>query len=265
MLGSTVQDEPLATRVEGDVLRVTLNRPAKRNAINPALRDRLLDVFDGAEASGHRAILLDGAGPGFCAGADLQDSAPSGPGMETTRVMRASTQRLVTSMLDCPVPVVAAVHGAAAGIGLTLALAADVCVAAEDARFIPAFVQRGLVPDGAVVNLLPRLIGIARTKDFLMRGRPLSGGEAAAIGMIAVAVAPSALESTASSAAAELAALPTATLALTKQMLGAAFEHDIASTLFAERMAQGLATGTEDAAEGRASFFERRPPQFRGR
>jgi 2-(1,2-epoxy-1,2-dihydrophenyl)acetyl-CoA isomerase len=185
--------------------------------------------------------------------------------METTRVMRASTQRLVVSILDCPVPVVAAVHGAVAGIGLTLALAADVCVAADDARFVPAFVQRALVPDGAIVNLLPRLIGIARTKDFLMRGRPLTGAQAAAIGMIAEAVPPGALEGTALAVASDLAALPTATLALTKQLLATAFEQDVASTLLGERMAQGLATGTEDAAEGKASFFERRPPQFRGR
>lgn len=255
----------LLTERRGDVLHVTLNRPAAYNAINPALRNRLVDVFDSVEADGVRAVLLSGSGKGFCSGADLKDSAPADPGVETTQVMRLSTQRLVRSFLECPVPVVSAVHGVAAGIGLTLALAADVCIAASDARFVPAFVQRAIVPDGAIAFLLPRLIGVPRTKDFLMRGRPLSAGQAVDIGLISEQVPVGELLETAASAAHEMAAMPTITLALTKQMLAQSFDLDLAGTLFAERAAQGLASSTRDAREGRLAFLEKRPATFQGR
>jgi 2-(1,2-epoxy-1,2-dihydrophenyl)acetyl-CoA isomerase len=260
-----VADDDLLVDRRADVLHLTLNRPKAYNAINPSLRDRLVEVFDTAEGDGVRAILVAGAGRGFCAGADLKDSAVSGPGLDTTRVMRVSTQRLVRSFLECPVPVVAAVHGATAGIGLLLALGADVCVAASDATFIPAFVQRGIVPDGGITFWLPRIIGMARTKQFLMRGRPLGAAAAAAIGLIAEAVAPEELERTATEIAEELAALPTATLGLLKQLLAQSFDVDLTATLFAERAAQGLASTTDDAREGTKSFIERRPPQFTGR
>jgi 2-(1,2-epoxy-1,2-dihydrophenyl)acetyl-CoA isomerase len=250
---------------QGDVLHVTLNRPGSYNAINPELRDRLVEVFDAAESDGVRAILLDGNGRGFCSGADLKESAASTPGADTTRVMRLSTQRLIRSFLDCPIPVVAAVHGVTAGIGLTLALASDVCVAAQDARFVPAFIQRAIVPDGAMAFLLPRMIGMARTKDFLIRGRELSAVRAEEIGLISEVVDTESLADHAAEIAAQLAALPTTTVSLTKQMLAQSFDQDLAATLFAERASQGLSSATDDAREGKASFIERRPPTFTGR
>jgi 2-(1,2-epoxy-1,2-dihydrophenyl)acetyl-CoA isomerase len=258
-------EQVLLTERRGDVLHVTLNRPAAYNSINPELRNRLVEVFDAVESDGVRAIVLSGSGRGFCSGADLKDSAPAGPGAETTQVMRLSTQRLVRSFLECPVPVVSAVHGVAAGIGLTLALGADVCIAASDARLVPAFVQRAIVPDGAMAFLLPRLIGIPRTKDFLMRGRPLSAVRAVDIGLIAEQVPADGLLETAASAAQEMAAMPTVTLALTKQLLAQSFDLDLASTLFAERAAQGLSSSTEDAREGKLAFLEKRLATFHGR
>jgi 2-(1,2-epoxy-1,2-dihydrophenyl)acetyl-CoA isomerase len=247
-----------------DVLHLTLNRPSAYNAINPALRDRLIGALDSAEEQGVRAILLSGSGRGFCSGADLKDSAPAGPGLDTTRVMRLSTQRLVRAYLDCPVPIVAAVHGVAAGIGLTLAFGADLCLAASDASFLPAFVQRAIVPDGGIAFLLPRIIGMARTKDFLMRGGPLGADRAAAMGLIAEAVPADDLGRAGAEAAGQLAAMPTATLALLKQMLAHSFDLDLSGTLFAERAAQGLASATDDAREGKRAFAERRPADFTG-
>jgi 2-(1,2-epoxy-1,2-dihydrophenyl)acetyl-CoA isomerase len=249
---------------QADVLSVTLNRPAAYNAINPALRNRLAEIFDGAEGDGIRAILLAGAGRGFCSGADLKDSAPAAPGFETTQVMRLSTHKVIRSFLDCPVPIVSAVHGVAAGIGLVLAFGADVCIAAADASFVPAFVQRAIVPDGGIAFLLPRIIGMARTKDFLMRGRALSGDQAAAIGLISESVAPGDLQRAAGAAAGDLAAMPTATLTLLKQMLAHSFDLDLDATLFTERAAQGLSSATDDAREGRRAFAERRPAEFTG-
>jgi 2-(1,2-epoxy-1,2-dihydrophenyl)acetyl-CoA isomerase len=255
----------LLSERRGDVLHVTLNRPKAYNAINPELRDRLAEVFDRAEADNVRAVLLAGNGRGFCAGADLKDSAATEPGVATMKVMRLSTQRLIRSYLDCPVPVVSAVHGVSAGIGLTLALCADLCVASSDASFLPAFVQRAIVPDGGIAFWLPRMIGMARTKEFLMRGRPMSAPEAVDLGLISRTTGPAELLSTAADLAAELAALPTVTLGLLKQLLAQSFDLDLAAGLHAERAAQGLASATEDAREGKASFAERRPPKYHGR
>jgi 2-(1,2-epoxy-1,2-dihydrophenyl)acetyl-CoA isomerase len=258
-------DDILLVDRRADVLHVTLNRPSSYNAINPRLRDRLAEVLDAAEGDGVRAILLSGAGQGFCSGADLKDSAPAAPGLQTMRVMRLSTQRLIRSFLECPVPIVSAVHGVAAGIGLVLAFGADVCIAASDASFVPAFAQRAIVPDGGIAFLLPRLIGMARTKDFLMRGRALSADRAVAIGLISESVASADLQQAAAEAAGKLAAMPTATLALLKQMLAQSFDTDLTATLFTERAAQGLSSATDDAREGRRAFAERRPAQFTGR
>jgi 2-(1,2-epoxy-1,2-dihydrophenyl)acetyl-CoA isomerase len=255
----------LQTERRGDVLQVTLDRPEAYNAINYELRDLLVETFDAAEAQGVRAILLRGSGRGFCAGADLKTPRPAQPGVATMQGMRLSTQKLVRSYLSCPVPVVAAVHGVVAGIGLTLALGADICIAADDASFRASFVQRAIVPDGGAAFLLPRLIGIARTKDFLMRGRPLSGAAAAGIGLISESVPSADLATAAEAAAEELAALPTATLGLAKLMLAQSFETDLEATLFSERAAQGLSAITADASEGLRAFIEKRPPRFTGR
>jgi 2-(1,2-epoxy-1,2-dihydrophenyl)acetyl-CoA isomerase len=262
---TATNESVLLTERRGDVLHVTLNRPGAYNSINPELRDRLVEVFDAVEADGVRAVLLSGSGRGFCSGADLKNSAPARPGVETMQVMRLSTQRVIRSFLDCPVPVVSAVHGVAAGIGLTLALASDVCIAASDARFVPAFVQRAIVPDGAIAFLLPRIIGIARTKDFLMRGRPMDAERAVEIGLISEHVPAEGLMETATQVAEELAAMPTVTLGLTKQLLAQSFELDLAGTLYAERAAQGLSSSTDDAREGKQSFIEKRPATFQGR
>jgi 2-(1,2-epoxy-1,2-dihydrophenyl)acetyl-CoA isomerase len=138
-------------------------------------------------------------------------------------------------------------------------------VAAQDARFVPAFIQRAIVPDGAMAFLLPRMIGMARTKDFLIRGRELSAVRAEEIGLISEVVDTESLADHAAEIAAQLAALPTTTVSLTKQMLAQSFDQDLAATLFAERASQGLSSATDDAREGKASFIERRPPTFTGR
>lgn len=255
----------LITDRRGDVLDVVLDRPDAYNSINPELRDALVDVFDNAEGDGVRAIVIRGNGRGFCAGADLKAARPSTPGVATTQLMRMSTQKLVRSFLDCPVPVVSAVHGVAAGIGLTLALGADLCVAADDARFTPAFVQRAIVPDGGIAHWMPRLVGMALTKDFLMRGEPWSAAKATELHLISRTVPADELVPTAHETAEQLAQMPTVTLSLLKQMLAQSFESDLVSTLLSERTAQGLSAITEDAAEGTRAFIEKRPAVFKGR
>ncbi|GMU77397.1 MAG: enoyl-CoA hydratase [Acidimicrobiia bacterium] len=255
----------LRTSLDDGVLRLTLDRPDRYNAIDPDLREALIDAFDTASDRGARAVLVHGEGKGFCAGADLQSDAAALMGVDVERLMQGSTYRLVRSVLHCRVPVVAAVHGAAAGIGLTLALGADVCVAADDARFIGSFVQRALVPDGAVARLLPRIIGYARAREFLLLGQTIDAPEAVALRMIARTVPADELLAAALATAREFAVLPTATLALTKQLLNRSFELDLESFLFEERALQALVSTTADKAEGVAAFREKRDPSYEGR
>jgi 2-(1,2-epoxy-1,2-dihydrophenyl)acetyl-CoA isomerase len=247
------------------VLHATLDRPEAYNAIDAELRDGLIAMFDGAERDGVRCIVLAGNGRGFSAGMDLKGSNADIRGMDLMALMRGSTQRLVRAALDCPVPIVTAVHGACAGVSLTLAFASDYCVASDDARFIAAFVQRGLVPDGAAAYLLPRLVGLGRAKRFLLLGETMSAAEAESAGIVAEVVSPDDLAGASEAVAARFAALPTRTLGFTKQMLARSFELDLDSALLEERAGQALVGMTEDSIEGIAAFREKRDPLYRGR
>jgi 2-(1,2-epoxy-1,2-dihydrophenyl)acetyl-CoA isomerase len=247
------------------VVSVQLDRPDRYNAINPTMRDALITVFDTAEGQGVRAIVIHGAGRGFCSGVDLADSTTNARGADVLTLMQRSTQPLVRSILNCGAPVVAAVHGVCAGIGMTLALGADICVAAEDASFQAAFVRRGVVADGGICSILPRLVGIARAKEFLLLGGKVSGVEAASMGMIARTAPPERTLDDARAVAADLAAMPTRTVTLTKALLDRSGDLDLESFLLAERAAQAIASTTDDMAEGIAAFREKRQPTFNGR
>jgi 2-(1,2-epoxy-1,2-dihydrophenyl)acetyl-CoA isomerase len=249
--------------VESGVLTLTLNRPEKRNAVDSELRDALLAALAGAVGSGARCVVIRGAGPGFCAGADLAKLAPS-PGVGIFELMRESSQRIVTTLQDCPLPVVASVHGAAAGIGFSIALAADVCLVADDARFIASFVHRSIVPDGAIGYLLPRVIGTARAKRFLMTGGTMSGRQAYELGIAAAVVDAEKLPEATAELAAELVALPTKALSFTKMLIDKGMTIDLETYLLLERAGQGVVSTTQDAAEGIAAFLEKRTPVFRG-
>jgi 2-(1,2-epoxy-1,2-dihydrophenyl)acetyl-CoA isomerase len=246
---------------EDGVFRLTLDRPDAYNAIDPALRDDLMAAFDEADAKGARAILLTGAGRGFCAGMDLKAGGGT-QGVETMRVMRRSSARLAEAVISCPVPLVTAVHGVCAGFALTFALAADLCVAADDARFVAAFVHRALVPDGGAAYLLPRLVGLAQAKRILMLGETVPAPEALSLGMIAAVVPAADLTAAAEGYASRLAALPVETLAYTKGLLSRSFDLDLGSALYEERAGQGLVMTTPDYAEARDAFREKRQARF---
>lgn len=260
-----VDESVILTRRDEDVLEVVLNRPDAYNAVDPALRNALVAVFDTAESERVRAILLRGNGRGFCSGADLRSAPRAAPGAPVAQRMRMSTQLLVRSFLDCPVPIVSAVHGTAAGIGLTLAWAADICIAADDAKFLPAFLQRAIVPDGAIAWWLPRMIGVARTRQFLLAGAPMTAERAQDLGLVAATHSAEGLVDAARAEAQRIATMPTVTVSLLKQLLAQSFDTDLATTLLAERAAQGLSSTTEDAAEGIRAFLEKRQPEYLGR
>jgi 2-(1,2-epoxy-1,2-dihydrophenyl)acetyl-CoA isomerase len=184
---------------------------------------------------------------------------------DVARMLRLGAQRLIAAVLDCEKPMIAAVNGTAAGLGAHLALACDLVLAAESARFIEVFVRRGLVPDGGGAYLLPRLIGPQRAKELMFFGDALSATEAERLGLVNRIVPDAELDKTAREWAERLAAGPTRALALTKQLVNASLDSDRATAFAAEAAAQEINMTTEDAQEGVRSFVERRSPEYKGR
>ncbi|WP_234376868.1 enoyl-CoA hydratase/isomerase family protein [Streptomyces sp. TP-A0356] len=253
---------------DNQVSWLTLNRPESLNAITPDLRELLIQRFLDASADpAVRAVVLTGAGRGFCAGADLRGGAAAGERIsgDIARTIRRGAQRLIAAVLDCEKPVIAAVNGTAAGLGAHLALACDLVIASESARFIEVFVRRGLVPDGGGAYLLPRLVGPRRAKELMFFGDALTAVEAERLCLVNRVVPADGLEKTARAWAERLAAGPTRALALTKQLVNASLDGDRATAFAAEAAAQEINMTTADANEGVTSFVERREPRYRGR
>jgi 2-(1,2-epoxy-1,2-dihydrophenyl)acetyl-CoA isomerase len=269
-------DEQVLFRCQDAVAWITLNRPEAHNAIAPDQRNRVIDLL--AEASADlatRAVVLTATGKGFCTGADLrgggQAATPARPAGaperavgDVSRMLRIGAQRLIAAILDCEKPVIAAVNGTAAGIGAHMAFACDLVLAARSARFIEVFVRRGLVPDGGGAYLLPRLIGLHKTKELMFFGDSLPAEQAAALGLVNLVVDDDRLEEVATEWAGRLAAGPTRSIALTKWLVNRSLESDRAAAFDDEAVAQELNMSTHDAQEGVASFVERRDPQFQG-
>ncbi|MFI6148300.1 enoyl-CoA hydratase/isomerase family protein [Streptomyces sp. NPDC051109] len=264
--------EEVLHRVESGVSWITLNRPEAMNAVTWDQRERVIGLLGEASADpGVRAVVVTATGKGFCAGADLRGAPPAGGGGservagDVARMIRLGAQRLITAVLDCEKPVLAAVNGTAAGIGAHLALACDLVIAAESARFIEVFVRRGLVPDGGGAYLLPRLVGPQKAKELMFFGDAVPAAEAERLGLVNRVVPGKELEATAREWAERLALGPTRALALTKQLVNASLDGGRAAALAAEATAQEINMTTADANEGVASFVERRSPKYLGR
>lgn len=261
--------EDVLHRVESGVSWITLNRPQAMNAVTWDQRERVIALLAEASADpGVRAVVVTATGKGFCAGADLR-GAPASPAEriagDVARVIKLGAQRLITAVLDCEKPVLAAVNGTAAGIGAHLALACDLVIAAESARFIEVFVRRGLVPDGGGAYLLPRLVGPQKAKELMFFGDAVQAAEAERLGLVNRVVPDPELEATARAWAERLAQGPTRALALTKQLVNASLDGGRAAALAAEATAQEINMTTADANEGVAAFVERRSPKYLGR
>ncbi|MFD7783521.1 enoyl-CoA hydratase/isomerase family protein [Streptomyces nojiriensis] len=264
-----ITEDEVLHRIENNVSWITLNRPEAMNAVTWDQRERVIALL--AEASADpavRAVVVTATGKGFCAGADLRGGPAAGGERvagDVARMIRLGAQRLITAVLDCEKPVLAAVNGTAAGIGAHLALACDLVIAAEPARFIEVFVRRGLVPDGGGAYLLPRLVGPQKAKELMFFGDAVPAAEAERLGLVNRVVAAEELEATARAWAERLAQGPTRALAMTKQLVNASLDGDRAASLTAEATAQEINMTTADANEGVASFVERRTPKYLGR
>ncbi|QES42213.1 enoyl-CoA hydratase [Streptomyces venezuelae] len=261
-------DSLIRHSTDNGVSWITLDRPEAMNALTWDQRERVIALLGDASGDpGVRTVVITATGKGFCAGADLRGApvtAERVPG-DVARTIKQGAQRLVSAVLDCEKPVIAAVNGTAAGIGAHLAFACDLVIAAEHARFIEVFVRRGLVPDGGGAYLLPRLIGPQRAKELMFFGDAVSAADAERMGLVNRVVLADELEKTAREWAERLAAGPTRALALTKQLVNASLETDRAAAFAAEAAAQEINMTTADAREGVASFVERRTPTYRGR
>lgn len=244
---------------------LTLNRPAKLNAFDAALHAALLGALEEAKADpACRAVLLAGAGRGFCAGQDLAEPGLTGPEVDLRAVIERGWNRLVRTLRDLPMPVVCAVQGIAAGAGASIAFACDITLAAEDAKFSQAFIRIGLIPDSGATWTLPRLAGPARARAMAMLGDPITGAEAAAMGLVYRAVPADRLMAEAEAVAARLARLPAGALAATKRVLDAAEGNTLEQQLALEAEVQAELGRAHDYAEGVAAFQAKRPARFEG-
>lgn len=256
-------DESVLVERAGGVHRLTLNRPDKINALNDGVFEALGAALDAAQADeACRAILLMGAGRGFCSGADLTGGLP---GRDLGAALERSYNPLVRRLRGLPLPVVCAVHGVAAGAGMNLALACDIVVAGRTARFTEAFVRIGLVPDAGGTWFLPRLAGDARARGLAMLGDEITGEQAAAWGLIWGAVEDGEEAAEGERLARRLAELPTQAIALMKRAFTEAGARTLDAQLDVERDLQREAGATPDFQEGVAAFREKRPARFTGR
>jgi 2-(1,2-epoxy-1,2-dihydrophenyl)acetyl-CoA isomerase len=258
--------DPVLYETRDGYAEITLNRPNQLNAFTAGVHYALRAAFDRAEAEACRALLITGAGRGFCAGQDLSDRVFSpGQAPDLSSTLERLYNPLVRKLRDLQMPVVCAVNGVAAGAGANIALACDIVLAARSAKFIQAFAKLGLVPDSGGTWFLPRLVGPARARALALLAEPVMAEQAEAWGMIWKAVDDSSLMDEAHRLAAHFATQPTAGLALIKQALDASQTNDLDRQLDLERDLQGRAGRTPDYMEGVMAFFEKRAPKFTGK
>lgn len=251
--------------------RITLDRPEAKNALTVEMRDQITNTVRAARADDNvRALLLTGAGDAFCAGMDLSKSTlanASEPGFDsrsTSEALRVGVQAFIRELWELDKPTVAAVNGAAVGPGAHLALACDFVLVHTETRFLWSFAKIGLVVDAGGAYLLPRLVGLPRAKAMVMLGEGAKGAEAVALGLAYRCVPADELLSAADELAVRLAAGPTRSLGLSKRLLNASLETDLAHSLESEGSFQSLAATSTDLAEGMAAYKQRRDPNFTG-
>jgi len=265
---ATEASEGVSIETRDGVLRITLDRPARKNSLDTNAIRRIVAALEAAATDDSlRAVALAGTGPDFCSGADWVASNAAGTRPRTGSLQRRTAlqaHRMIELLMDLQLPVVCAVRGWAAGLGFQLALAADFTIATESACFWQPFIERGFSADSGATWLLPRLIGLARAKELLLLGRKLSGTEAASCGLIHRAVPDGELESATAALVSQLASGPTVAIGLTKHCIHRSLETGLAESMQGESFALELSSRTADFKEGLLAFKERRAARFEG-
>ncbi len=251
------------TSRDGAVLTITLNRPDVLNAFNKAMHDALAAALKEARDPEIRAVVVTGAGRGFCVGQDLTEFQEAAG--DIAERLRTSYHPNIHAVRALEKPVIAAVNGPAAGAGLSFAAACDMRIAADSATFIPAFVNIGLIPDAGGTFFISRLLGPVRAFEWMSSGRRLTAEEAQQWGLVSEVVEAENLAGRVAELAAKVAAMPTRAIGMTKRLFDAAPTNTLDEQLELEAQLQSAATKSDDFREGVTAFLEKRDPNFTGR
>lgn len=257
--------ETILVHRDGDgVVEITLNRPERLNAFNQLMLSELgATVDEVTERTDDRVLVLGGAGGAFCSGLDLASGDSAGPQPHRLLRMR-KLSNLILALHRMPKPTIAKVDGVAAGAGCNIALACDLVVASDRARFSEIFIRRGLTVDGGGSWLLPRLVGLHKAKELVLLGDFVSGADAERIGLINRVVPVDDLDEAVGDWAKKLSAGPPLALQISKALLNTSFSVSMDEALDAEASGQSVCFATEDAREALDAFKEKRPPKFAG-
>ncbi|HLI08462.1 MAG TPA: enoyl-CoA hydratase-related protein [Ktedonobacteraceae bacterium] len=259
--------ETLLISQDGGVLTITMNRPEVLNAVNDVMLDEMGEVLEEAGGAGEvRCVVITGAGRAFGAGADLRGFAQLHGSGEPIKVSEhlQKYHRIVRAIRTLPKPVIAAVRGVAAGASCNLALACDLRIAADDARFLEAFARIGLIPDAGGGFFLPRLVGFGKAMEMAMLADEVSGPEAERIGLVNKCVPLDEFEAATQALARRLAKGPTRAYGLIKELMNSSIQSDLETTLRLEGALQDIAIATADHREGVAAFLQKRPANYTG-
>jgi 2-(1,2-epoxy-1,2-dihydrophenyl)acetyl-CoA isomerase len=274
---SDATTEDLLIHQDGPVLSITLNRPRSKNALTGDMARQITDAVARASLDDQtRVVVLRGHGSDFCSGMDLAqsnrpdrdapvDSARTKPRVgHLQRGLQVGAHRMIEGLVTAQVPIVAGVQGWAAGIGNTLALTADIVIAATSAKFWVPFATKGFTPDSGNTWLLPRLVGLARAKEMVMRGKPIDGQKAAAWGLVSECVPDDQLDAAVDEVVTELAGAATVAVSLSKMLLHRNLEVGLAAAMQNESIFEELAVRSDDFKEGMRAFVQKRDPSYTG-
>jgi 2-(1,2-epoxy-1,2-dihydrophenyl)acetyl-CoA isomerase len=256
-------DEPrLLVELKNGVKRITFNAPERRNAVDRATSERLLEVVQETARDESRVVILTGAGDAFCAGADLSTSKPGGGNV--TDFLRRVVNPTILALREMPKPVIARVHGHAVGVGCNYALAADIRIGTTEAKFGQVFSKIGLIPDGGSTYFPPRMIGYPKAFEWMVAGAIIDAQQAADWGLINAVVPLKDLDEVVDQWIARLRSGPLLAYAGIKRALSYGESHTLAEALDFEAVTQQTCYESDDFREGVAAFREKRKAVFQG-